>query len=49
MISYALQLVGITLFCVAAYIVHPVIGLACTGTAMIALGVSLERSRPTGK
>lgn len=43
MISYILQIVGITLLCVTAFIAHPIGGVAATGLLLTALGVSIER------
>ena len=45
MISYLLQCVGITIICVACYIVNPVVGLAATGMLVTVVGVSLEKSK----
>lgn len=46
MIGYALQIAGITLLCVTAFLLHPAAGVAATGLMMVALGVSMENSKP---
>lgn len=41
-----LQIAGITLLCVAAFIFHPIVGLAGTGLMLTVLGISLEATPP---
>lgn len=42
MIASALQLVGLTILCVACWLIDPILGLAVAGLSSFAVGFILE-------